>query len=190
MKEMLAVLILAALVFGICFLVDKGFTKLFRNQNQHHSGTAVRLNKRYGSIGILVGVLGVAALFSGLTQGAVLIVGGCVLIVTGIGLTVYYMTFGVFYDEESLLYTTFGKRSVTYRYKDIVGQQLYNNAGNILIELHMADGRAIALPSTMTGVYAFMDTAFAGWLRQPGKRQEDCSFYAPENSCGFPPVEG
>ena len=57
MKEILAVLVLAALVFGGCFLVDKGFTRLFRNQSQHRSGTAVRSNKRYGAIGILVGVL-------------------------------------------------------------------------------------------------------------------------------------
>ena len=46
--EYLAVIIFAALVFGLCFLVDKGFTKLFRNQAQHHSGQAVRLNKKYG----------------------------------------------------------------------------------------------------------------------------------------------
>ena len=57
--EYVAVIIVAALVFGVCFLVDKGFTKLFRNQQQHQSGTAVRLNKRYGSIGLLIAVLGV-----------------------------------------------------------------------------------------------------------------------------------
>lgn len=190
MKEILAVLILAALVFGVCFLIDKGFTRLFRNQAQHHSGTAIRLNKRYGSIGILVGVLGIAALFSGLSQGGILIAGGCLLLIVGIGLTVYYMTFGVFYDEESFIYTRFGRRSVVYRYQDITGQLLYNNAGNILIELHMADGGTVPLQTTMTGVYDFMDTAFAGWLRQTGRNREDCSFYKPENSCWFPTVEG
>lgn len=189
MKELIAVVILAALVFGVCFLVDRGFTKLFRSQSQHRSGTAVRLNKRYGSIGILVGVIGVAGLFSGLSQGWVLIAGGCVLLLTGVALVVYYMSFGVFYDEESLLFTSFGRRSSTYRYQDIVGQQLYNNAGNTLIELHMADGRTIPLQSTMTGVYAFMDTAFSGWLLQTGRTKETCGFYDPENSCWFPPVE-
>ena len=43
----------------------------------------------------------------------------------GIGLTVYYMTFGVFYDEDTFLYSTFGKKSVTYRYGQIREQRLY-----------------------------------------------------------------
>ena len=56
----------AAAVFGICFLVDKGFTKLFRNQSQHHTGKAVRLSKRYGSIGLILAVFGIGVLFAGL----------------------------------------------------------------------------------------------------------------------------
>ena len=28
------------------------------------------------------------------------------------------------------------------------------------------------------------------WLEQTGRRQEDCGFYDPANSCWFPPVEG
>ena len=32
------VLLIAALVFGVCYLVDKGFAKLFRSQAQHMSG--------------------------------------------------------------------------------------------------------------------------------------------------------
>ena len=63
--EYVAVLLVAALVFLVCFLVDKGFTKLFRSQQEHKSGLAIRLNKRYGSIGLIIAVLGVAALFAG-----------------------------------------------------------------------------------------------------------------------------
>mgnify|MGYP003303651866 CR=1 FL=1 len=33
--EYLAVIIVAAVVFGLCFLVDKAFVKLFRSQAQH-----------------------------------------------------------------------------------------------------------------------------------------------------------
>ena len=58
--EYIAVLIIALLVFGICFLIDKGFTKLFRSQAQHYSGLSVRLNKRYATIGIIMFALGVA----------------------------------------------------------------------------------------------------------------------------------
>ena len=187
--EFIAVLLVAALVFGVCFLVDKGFTKLFRSQQQHHSGKAVRLSRRYGSMGLIVAVLGVAALFAGLSQSWLMIAAGCLLILVGTGLVVYYMTFGVFYDADTFLLTTFGKKSTVYRYEDIRCQQLYNSAGNILIELHMADGKALQLQSGMDGVYPFLDHAFDAWLRQSGRTTEDCPFHDPANSCWFPPVE-
>ena len=187
--QYLWVIIVAAVVFGVCFLVDKGFTKLFRSQAQHKSGKAVRLSKRYGSIGLILTVLGIGAIFTGLPQNWILIVGGAIVALMGIALVVYYMTYGVFYDDESFLVMRFGKRDVTYSYKDIQAQQLYNNQGHLLIELYMADGEAVHLQSTMTGCYDFMDHAFSAWLRQTGKKQEDCPFYDPQNSCWFPPVE-
>ena len=187
--EYIAIIIVAALVFGVCFLVDKGFQKLFRSQAQHMSGTAVRLSKRYGSIGLIIAVIGLAAVFTGLGSGLVLIIGGAVLLVVGVGLVVYYMAYAVFYDEDSFIFTTVGKPARTYYYRDICQQQLYNNQGHLLIELHMADGSSIQLQSTMNGCFDFMDQAFRGWLRQTGRKQEDCPFYDPSNSCWFPPVE-
>ena len=187
--EFALIVIVAAAVFGLCFLVDKIFTKLFRGKQQHHSGLAVRLSKRYGSIGLIMAVVGLAAVFTGISDGIVLTVCGGILIAAGIGMVIYYMTFGVFYDDEAFVYTSFGKKSITSRYGDIQCQQLYNSYGNIVIELRMTDGRTVQLQSAMDGVYPFMDKAFTMWLRQTGRRQEDCSFYDPQNSCWFPPVE-
>lgn len=184
--EWIAVVIVGALIFGLCFLFDKGFTKVFRGKVQHTSGLSVRLNKRLGSAGLIVFVLGLAAAFSG---GWLMISAGALLMVVGIGLVVYYMTFGVFYDEDSFVYTSFGKRSYTYRYGDICAQRLYNTSGNIVIELHMSDGRDVQLQAGMIGVYPFLDKAFAAWLEQTGRTRESCDFYDPENSCWFPPVE-
>jgi len=188
--EYIAVLVILALVFGVCFLVDKGFTKLFRSQAQHMSGKAVRLNKKYGSIGLILAVLGIAGIFSGLNSSWVMIVGGSLVLVVGIGLVVYFMTYGIFYDDDTFLVTTFGKRSAVYRYGDIKNQQLYNNQGHILIELYLSNGNTVQVQSTMVGAYAFMDHAFSAWLAQTGRTREDCPFYDPENSCWFPPVEG
>lgn len=190
--EYLAVIIVAAAVFGLCFLVDKAFVKLFRSQAQHRSGLAVRLNKRYGSIGLIIAVLGIAAVFLGLggEEGWVLPVGGGVLVIVGIGLVVYYMTFGVFYDTDSFILMRFGKPSTTYRYKDIQSQQLYNNQGHTLIELYLTDGNTVQLQSTMTDAYPFLDHAFEAWCRQTGRKPEECGFHDPDNSCWFPPVEG
>ena len=57
----LAVLLVAALVFGVCYLFDKGFEKMFRSQAQHYSGLSVRLNKRYAAFGAVFIAIGAAA---------------------------------------------------------------------------------------------------------------------------------
>ncbi len=180
-------LIIAAAVFGLCFLVDKLFTKAFRGKSQHASGLSVRLSKKYGSIGLILVALGVAAIFAGMNgKGLVLGIGGGVVLALGVGLVVYYMTFGVFYDEDSFVLTTFGKQSTTYRYEQIRGQLLYNAYGNILIELHMDDGRSVGLQAGMKGVYPFLDKAFYAWCRQREIQPEQCEFHDPDNSLWFP----
>ena len=182
-------MVVAALVFGACFLIDKGFTKLFRSQAQHKSGLAVRLSKKYGAIGLILFVFGLATAFSALTKGWVLAAAGGLIILVGIWLVVYYMTYGVFYDEEGFVFTTFGRKSKFYRYADIKSQQLFNNRGTIVIELQMADGRCVQLQDGMPGVYPFLDKAFAAWCAQKGIDPESCSFHDPENSCWFPSME-
>lgn len=182
-------LIIVAITFGVCYLVDKLFLALFRNKAQHKSGKSVRLNKKYGSIGLVLILAGTAAIFFDVGENVALLLAGGFLAVLGVTLVVYYLSFGIFYDEEQFVLTTFGKRSKTYYYKDIQTQQLYTSYGNTLIELHLADGRVFQLQSGMEGVYPFMDHAFFAWLRQTGTNREDCSFYNPENSCWFPELE-
>lgn len=187
--DFLIVLLVAVCVFCICFLVDRGFTKVFRSKKQHRSGLSVRLSKRFAAFGLATGVVGAAGVITGIPGNWPLIVGGIVLLVLGICLVIYYMSFGIFYDEDSFLLVSFGKKESVYSYKDIRAQQLYNSAGNIIIELQFADGRCVQLQSLMEGVYPFLDKAFAGWLRQTGRKQEDCGFHDPSQSCWFPPVE-
>lgn len=188
--DFLLILLVAAATFGLCFLLDKGFSKTFRGKAQHASGLSVRLNKHYGTGGVVLTVLGVSAVLTGLSSGWVLTAGGVIVLLMGVALIVYYMTFGVFYDQDSFVLTTFGKKSTVYSYRDIKGQQLYVvTGGNVVVELHMTDGRTVNLQSAMTGVYPFLDTAFAGWCRQRGIRPEDCPFHDTDNSCWFPSVE-
>ena len=187
--QIFAILIIAALVFGVCYLFDKGFQNTFRNKPQHKSGLSIRPNKRYATFGLILIILGLAAVFAS-AGNMVLLLGGILILVMAIGLIVYYMTFGIFYDEDSFIFTTFGKKSVEYRYQDIQAQQLYVvQGGSIVVELHMADGRTVSVQSAMLGVYAFLDTAFAGWCRQKGIDSETCGFYDPANSCWFPTEE-
>ena len=188
MGKILSTLMVMAVVFGICYLADKGFTKLFRSQVQHRSGLSVRPNKKYGAFGLILAVVGIGAIFTGLKNDKVLVFGGIFVIALGIGLAVYYLSTGLFYDEESFLYISFGKKSATYLYRDIQSQQLYNAQGNLMVELYMTDGRSVHVHANMVGAYDFLDKAFSGWCAQKGITPEDCPFHDPSNSCWFPPV--
>lgn len=190
--EYVLIAITVVLVFGLCFLVDFLFKKLFRSQAQHMSGLAVRLQKRYGSIGLIMVVLGIGAAIAGVSAESgewLLIAGGIFIALVGVGLVVYYLTTGIFYDDDSFIYTTFGKKQRTYSYRDIRAQQLYNNAGHLLIELHMHDGTSVQVQPAMPGAVDFMDHAFKAWLRQTGREEADCDFYDRSQSVWFPPVE-
>lgn len=189
MKEYIAVAIVAGVVLGLCVLVDWLFKRIFRSQSQHRSGTAVRLNKRYGSVGLILAVFGVSVVLVGIPNNWLFLAAGVLFITVGIGLVVYYLSFGVFYDDESFVLTTFGKKSQTYRYADIQGQQLYvTTGGGIVVEIYLSDGRTFQIQSAMAGGFEFLDKAFAAWLQQTGTKQEDCDFYDPDNSCWFPKV--
>ena len=188
--NMITILLVAAATFGICWLFDKGYTNTFRNKIQHRTGLAVRLSKRYAVFGLLLTVLGIAAIFTGLNSEKVLLYGGIFVLLMGVGLVVYYLTFGVFYDDNTFLLTTFGKKSVTYRFADISSQQLYVvQGGNVIVELHLADGNAVGIQSVMEGAYPFLDHAFVAWCRQTGRKAEDCPFHDPANHLWFPNVE-
>lgn len=188
--QFVVVLLIAAAVFGVCYLVDKGFTKVFRGKAQHRSGMAVRANKRFGVFGVVLTVLGVMAFCIGIGDGPVLIVGGLIVLAMGVFLAVYYLSFGIFYDGESFLMSRFGKKDAEHRYGEIVGQKLYVvQGGSVVAELYLKDGSTVSLQSTMDGVYPFLDTAFAGWCLQTGRDPESCDFHDPSKSLWFPPVE-
>ena len=187
--KFLIILAVAAAVFGLCHFVDKRFTEAFRSKAQHRSGLAVRISKMYGVVGIALCVIGVMAIVVGI-QNILLLIGGLIVFAMGSAMAVYYLTRGIFYDGESFLVSGFGKKSVTHRYQDILEQRLYLvQGGGIIIELHMADGSAVSLQSTMDGVYPFLDTAFAGWCLQTGRDPQSCAFHDPSNHWWFPHEE-
>ena len=188
--QLFPILVIAAIIFGICYLVDRAFTKAFRSKAQHRSGKAVRASKRYGVFGIGLICIGILAIITGVTDGPILLWGGAFVLLMGICLAVYYLSFGIFYDDDTLLFTRFGKKDLTYSYGEIVGQKLYLvQGGNVIVELHMADGSAVSVHPAMDGIYPFLDTAFAGWCRQTGRDPEECEFHDPSQSLWFPTVE-
>ena len=185
--QAIVILLIAALVFAVCWGVDKLFIRLFRSKAQHRSGLAVRSSKRYGLFGVIFTVLGILGIFSGTGGDKILLYAGIVVMLMGIALAVHYLSFGIFYDGESFLLCRFGRKDREHRYDEIVSQKLYTiTGGSTVIELTLKDGSALSLQSTMDGVYPFMDTAFAGWCLETGRRMEDCDFYDPSKSWWFP----
>ena len=187
----MAYLLIIAATFGVMFLLDKGLTKLFRSRDQHRSGTAVRLKKHYGIFSLammILGVLGLLTWFS--NRSPALLLGGLLVTPGGILLGIYYLTHGIFYDNDTFLYTTFGNRSVTYRYADIVAQKLYEiQGGTLLVELHMTDGKAVSVQTTMEGAKTFLDKAAHARMRQLGLNSHECSWFDETEGRWFPPVE-
>ena len=188
--QAIVILLIAALVFAICWGVDKLFTGLFRSKAQHRSGLAVRASKRYGIFGVMFSVLGILGIITGVGGEKVLLWAGVVVLLMGIGLAVHYLSYGIFYDGESFLVSSLGRKSRTYFYRDIRAQQLYIvTGGNVIVELHMENGETVSVNTQMDGVYPFLDTAFAGWCLQTGRDPQSCDFHDPSQSCWFPAVE-
>jgi hypothetical protein len=187
---MIYLLVIAA-TFGAMFLIDKGLTRLFRSRDQHRSGTAVRLKKHYGILSLalmILGLLGIVTYFT--DKNLILLVGGIVVLPGGALLGIYYLTHGIFYDNDTFLYVTFGNRSVTYRYADIRAQKLYEiQGGTLLVELHMADGKAVSVQTSMEGAKTFLDKAAHARMRQLGLNSHECSWFDETEGKWFPPVE-
>ena len=188
--DFFAILLVGAITFGVCFLLDKGFKGIFRSKKQHKAGLSVRLSQHYGGVGIVLVVLGLAAVFQGLKADMLLLICGGIVALLGVALIVYYMSFGVYYDDDSFLVSVFGRKSTAYSFADIQGQRLYQiTGGSVLVELHLRDGRTVGLQSSMKGVYPFLDAAFEGWCRQKGIDRDACEFHDASLSRWFPEVE-
>ena len=135
-------------------------------------------------------ILGIVAISNGTSQGKLLFVGGFIVLFLGIIMAAYYLSFGIFYDDETFLVSSFGRKSLEYRYSDIQKQQLYVvSGGSVIVELWLKNGKTLSLQSGMEGVYPFLDHAFAAWCRQTGRRAEDCAFHDPAKSWWFPHEE-
>ena len=187
----MAYLLVIAATFGAMFLLDKSLTKLFRSREQHRSGTAVRLKKHFGLLSLALmalGLLGIVTFFT--DRNLILLVGGLLVLPGGAVLGIYYLTHGIFYDDESFLYVTFGNNAREYRYADIQGQKLYEiQGGTLLVELHMADEKTVSVQFSMEGAPSFLDKAAHARLRQLDLNSHECDWFDESQGRWFPPVE-
>ena len=186
----MAYLIVAVLVFAACYAVDKGFAKLFRSGAQHKTGLAVKHNKRAALFGLFLCILGIVGALTGIGGRTGILILSLLVLLMGVGLICYYLCFGIYYDADSFILSSFGRKSTVYRFGDIQAQKLYVlQGGSLVVELHMADGSAVSIQTNMDGAYPFLDHAFASWCSQKGLDPSDCSFHDPSQSLWFPNAE-
>lgn len=187
---MIPYLILAALVFGVCYAVDKGFAKLFRGKKEHKSGLAVKHSKRAALFGLVLAVLGIAGILAALGGGPGLLILSGIVLLMAVGLIIYYLSYGIYYDCEGFLVSGFGKKDVSHRYSNIREQRLYVvQGGSVIVELYMTDGSTVTVQSNMDGAIPFLDYAFARWCEQKGLEPDTCEFHDPSQYRWFPEGE-
>ena len=119
-----------------------------------------------------------------------MLVMSALMLLLGAGLVLYYLSYGIYYDAESFLVSSFGKRNRVYRYQNIRQQRRFVvQGGSVLVELHMEDGTAVTVQTNMDGAYPFLDYAFARWCEQRAIDPENCDFHSPDQHCWFPEEE-
>lgn len=187
--QIVAFLIFIGLIFGLCFLVDKLFTRLFRNRKEHRSGLAVHYNKRTALFGLLLAVLGIFSTITGVEKSRFLLIGGIVVLIGGILLLAYYLSFGIYYDDKTILVSGFLKKNRSFAYGDIVHQTVLIAGGSLMAEVYFENGSAITVQAHMDGGIAFLDYAFARWCEVKGLNPKECAFHDPSKFRWFPAEE-
>lgn len=185
MKYILYILLIAV-IFGLIALMDWVFGKLFPKAKIQKTGKAVRMPRYSFILGILIVVLGMIGLLYYTQADLFLKIGMIVAMAMGLYMTVNFMRFGIFYDDQCFVYRTLTKKAVTFRYSDISGQRSFLAKSGLNTTLLMGETE-IPLNGAMQGLSDFMNHAFFAWCRETG-RDPDQQEYDPTTLRYFPEV--
>ena len=140
---------------------------------------------RYSFIlGILIVILAIIGLLFYTEADLFLRIGMVVAMAIGMYMTVNYIAFGIFYDDDGFTYRTLTKKVVSYRYSDITGQRSFLARSGLNTSLLLGEDE-IPLNGSMKGLADFMNHAFFAWCRQTG-RNPDQQEYDPSTLRYFP----
>lgn len=178
-----------ALVFGLCFLVDKLWQRRKQNAAQTESDK-VRLPRANNIFGALLAVGGLALLlFIAPIEGGIWWFLSIAVMLIGLFLIVNYLATGIDYNEAGFTYRRLGRRSQTFTYAQIKGQRSFANRAGVNVLLYAGE-EDIYLYSAMKGTRRFMQTAFDGWCLAHGIDPDEVSPPDPNSMIWFnEPVE-
>ena len=153
-----------ALIFGLCFGIDRLCRKLFPKDSRK----AVRLPRRSVIFGILLTFVAFAFLLMAWSQMAVYLrIGSFIVLIMGIFLLVQYFSFSIHYDGEGFTCRTLGKKPLHSTYADILGQKSIIARSGVNSTLYTKNGE-VPIFSAQIGVQDFLKTAFAAWCEAGG----------------------
>ncbi len=162
-----------ALVFGLCFLVDR---LISRSRGLQTGARTVRQPRRAVVIGVILLIMGIsAALF---VPGPLGVGGGIVAALLGAVLLMSFFSFSITYDDEGFTCRTL-RSSKRYQYNQIRGEQALATRGGITVMLFVGDD-GVELSEAMQGVREFLSHAYCARCRQKGVDPETCPPPAPE----------
>ena len=177
--------IFMALVFGLCFLVDKLWQRHKKRADSGEEQEKVRLPRINNIAGLLLAVGGfVLLLFIAPIEGGIWWFLSIMVMLIGLFLIINYLATGVDYDEAGFTHRRLGQRSRTFTYDQIKGQRSFANRAGINVLLYVADDE-VYLYSAMKGTRGFLETAFRGWCVSHGIDPDEVSPPNPENMIWF-----
>lgn len=158
-----------AVIFLLCFLVDKLIQKLFPKHELEKSKTVVRPPRKSAVFGVLLLVFPLMALLFWMPEeGDTLLTICCVgAMLMGAFLLVTYFSVSIYYGEDGFLYKTLRGGKKEYRYKDIRGQRSVMTRGGINTILFVGKDE-INLYSAMQNLNPFLKYAFFRWCEANG----------------------
>ena len=166
--NLLGIVIVCAVVFLLCWLVDTACKKLFPKQELEKGRDVVRPSRKNAVFGVILTFAAVAVTVFRLTAepDVLLIVGCAVAFLLGVLLLVNFFSFALYYDKERFLLVHRGKKQ-TFTYDQIRGQQTLMTRGGYQSVLFVGDTQ-IELDSSMQNVNVFLGKAFYRWCEAKG----------------------
>lgn len=165
--KILPLLIVCALVFLLCFAVDKLLGRLFPKTEVEKNGNVVRPARRSVIIGILLLFTALCTAVFALPKhdDTILLLGTIFAALFGILLLINYFSVQIWFDEEKFLYKPLRGKKKEYRYGQICGQRSLMTRGGINITLFVADD-TLNLYSSMQNLAPFLSKAFYRWCEE------------------------
>ena len=172
-----------ALIFGLCFAVDRLVQRRRAKRHAQDAGV-VRQPRKALILGMLLAFFGLccALMGSGLLRW-----GGVIILLLGAVLLLGYNAYAVEYDEQGFTCRRWRTR-VQYRYNQIRSEQVLQSRSGLLIQLYVGND-LVELSEAMTGVRDFLAYAYRRYLHEKGLEEAQCPPPDPDSLRWFPAPE-